>query len=84
MCKKNDKSKSGPVDTVKPLVETKGHVTACKNGPYPWVPANCQEVDGKYYYGINWRDCDGGWTGKAMSGQKLFHPADPGKTAVLI
>jgi hypothetical protein len=47
-------------------------LTACKKGSYPWVPANCQEVDGEWYFLIQWRDCKGGWNGKAQCGTMLF------------
>lgn len=62
----------------------KGNVTPCTKGFYPWVPANCQEVDGEFYFNIVWEDCEGGWKGRAMTGERLFHPADMNKTAVIV
>lgn len=38
-----------------------------------WIPANCQEVDGEWFFLIQWHDCPGGWRAK-HDGKALFHP----------
>lgn len=53
-------------------IEKTEHVTACTKGAYTWVPANCQEVDDEWYFLIRWKDCKGGWKGKAQCGTILF------------
>ena len=56
-------------------------LTACKQGAYPWVPANCQEIGDEWFFMIKWEDAEGGWTGKACCGTELFHTIN-GKVTV--
>jgi hypothetical protein len=61
-------------------MKTEKKMTACESGPYPWIPANCQEdADGNWYFYITWHDHEfmgtwDGWEGEASCGTRLFHP----------
>lgn len=48
-------------------------ITPCEKGPYAWVPANCLEVDGEWYFLIKWRDAPGkdGWIGTCSFKKKI-------------
>ena len=65
-------------------MKTEKKFTACEKGPYPWIPANCQEdKDGNWYFYIRWYDHEfmgirDGWEGVAACGTVLFHPLDKG------
>ena len=53
-----------------------------KNDPYLWVPDNCPQINGNWYFNVKYEDAIGGWKGVADDGTKIFYSHD-GKKKIL-
>lgn len=63
---------------VSPVKEAEIKFTACESGPYPWVPENCLQLNGKFLNIVEYEDspCGKGWIGRTGKGEQVFYGHD--------